>query len=130
MYSEEGVKIMSPIEIPTKFSDSIEKISGKDLNFFIKELKNLGKVSYQNKINVQKALKMCENYFKKPQIQEFCRLDDLSVIQMAFVGLLGILGSLITEGEDIINEKIWEIIDIIIHRPELTSKCLHLIDNK
>lgn len=51
-------------------------------------------------------------------------------IQISFVDLLEILGGLITEGEDITNEKIWEIIDIVIHRPELSSKCLYLIESK
>ena len=37
-------------------------------------------------------------------------------VQTAFVELLIVLSRLITEGEDVTNEEIWEIIDIIIHR--------------
>lgn len=57
-------------------------------------------------------------------------MENIPEMQLTLVDLLTSLGALITEGEDVTNEKIWDLIDIIIHRPELSPKCLYLIEKK
>ena len=68
--------------------------------------------------------------FKKSNYESLCKVQDIIEVQTAFVELLIALSRLITEGEDVTNEEIWEIIDIIIHRVELSPKYLYLIEKK
>lgn len=49
-------------------------------------------------------------------------------MQLALVNILNSLSRLITEGEDITNETIWTLIHKIIHRPELTTRYLSLME--
>lgn len=45
------------------------------------------------------------------------------------LNILNSLSQLITEGEDLTNESIWLLIDKIIHRPELSTNYLYLIES-
>lgn len=45
------------------------------------------------------------------------------------IDLLEEISNLIEEGEYLINENIWKIFNVIIHRAELSIRYLHAIDN-
>lgn len=50
-------------------------------------------------------------------------------VQETLLDILQRLSAFITQGEDVLNENIWALIDLIIHRPELTTNYLYLVES-
>ena len=49
---------------------------------------------------------------------------------MTLVKLLNVLSSFLCEGDDILNERLWRIINYIVHKPELSTRYLTLHQNE
>ena len=49
---------------------------------------------------------------------------------MTLVKLLNVLSSFFCEGDDILNERLWRIINYIVHKPELSTRYLTLHQNE
>ena len=57
--------------------------------------------------------------------------DDISLeeSQEILLDLLVEVGKLIVEGEDVINENVWQVFQTIFRRSEISIRCIHAIEN-
>lgn len=50
-------------------------------------------------------------------------------MQEILLDLLTEVGQLIVDGEDVINESVWNIFQTIFRRSELSIRCIHVIED-
>ena len=116
VYSEKGIKVVNP----SRFSEKLlfleeQSALTPELEDLLNKLKKFGSLSFENKETIEGLIKKGFEFFVKNEKNE--KEDEFRQIQFLLINILNSLEHFFTEGEDIINEHIWLLINKILHRP-------------